>query len=75
MVGWEAAAVMLEAVYTAMCSMLPTVAKERKAPRVVVVSYKRTVCQSSDNKKSPSWESPYSKDRKQRWARRSSNDK
>lgn len=51
MVGWEAAAVMLEAVYTAMCSMLPTVAKERKAPRVVVVSYKRTVCQSSDNKK------------------------
>ena len=44
-VGWEAAAVTLEAVYTVMCSMSPQLQKKRKDSREEVNSYRETGCQ------------------------------
>jgi hypothetical protein len=43
-VGWEAAAGTLEVAYTAMCSMLPTIAKGEKRSQGDVVSYRGTEC-------------------------------
>src|SRR6266403_408001 len=50
MVGWEAAAVTLEVVYTVMCSISPIVAKERITGGRLSYTEERTGCQTSDSR-------------------------